>query len=539
VSTIRLQEFPQERTMTTVTEQILDVLRAYGITTVFGNPGSTELPFLHRFPADFRYVLGLQEATVIATAVGHALVADQAAVVNVHTTAGMGNAMGAIVTAAKAQAPLIVTAGTQDRRQIRTEPFLWGRQVEFVKPYVKWSVEPHRAIDLPEAFARGYHVAMTEPRGPVFISLCMDGLDEDCAPFVPRAVTYAAVPDPAALDRFAAVLGGGRRIAIVAGEQVDAAGANQSLVTLAERLNAAVFLPGMAWRMSFPTSHDLYQGRLPAAMGPVATTLSPYDTVLVVGADVFLYYPYMEGPVIREGTRVLQVTNDPMSASRAEVGDSVVGNVGAALRGLLARIGARVGSPPARLERKPAAAGSPPKPDFIHQELARAYPPGVMLFDEAPSSGEYLVRRALLDRPKSYFATASGGLGFAMPAAVGAAIAQRERPVVCIVGDGSAQYAIQALWTAANERAPVTFIVLVNGEYGILKSFCQLMNETGVPGLDLPGIDFAGLARGYGVDHRRVPAPDAITAVVKEAIASGRPNMVEIAMDPTIPPLLG
>jgi benzoylformate decarboxylase len=232
--------------MATVTERIFDVLRAHGISTVFGNPGSTELPFLHRFPADFRYVLGLQEATVIATAVGHALVAEEAALVNVHTTAGTGNAMGAIVTAAKAQAPLIVTPGTQDRRQIRTEPFLWGRQVEFVKPYVKWSVEPHRAVDLPEAFARAYHVAMNEPRGPVFISLCMDGLDDACPPFVQRALTYTAAPDAGALDRFAAVLREGGRIAIVAGEQVDAANANQSLVTLAERLNAAVFLPGTA-----------------------------------------------------------------------------------------------------------------------------------------------------------------------------------------------------------------------------------------------------------------------------------------------------
>lgn len=274
-------------------------------------------------------------------------------------------------------------------------------------------------------------------------------------------------------------------------------------------------------------------------MGPLGERLAAYDTVLVIGTSVFLYYPYVPGPVVRDGTEVLHLTNDPAMASRALTGRSVIGNIALGVRQLLSLIEEGARTPPSRREQPPVSPPStPPKPDYVHQEVSRVLPPQVIVFDEAPSSSLYLRQQGRLGEPSSYFAGASGGLGFAMPAAVGAALARPDRPVVCIVGDGSAQYSIQALWSAAQYQAPVTFIMLNNSEYGILKSFCELLHAEDVPGLDLPGINFSGLASGYGVPYRRVTRPEDVAGAVQQALASRKPALVDIPIDPLVAPLI-
>jgi benzoylformate decarboxylase len=525
--------------MGSVRDRIFETLRAHGMTTMFGNPGSTELSFLANFPDDFRYVLGLHEGAVTAMAMGHALAKGDAAVVNLHTTAGVGNAMGMIANAWHAQAPLVITAGQQDRRMIRMEPLLYGRQVEFVRPYVKWSVEPHRAVDVPEAIERAYHVAMTEPRGPVFVSICMDHLLEPCPPVTPREVSHRAAPDPAAIARAAAILQRGTRVAVVAGSQADAAGATADLVALAERVQAAVFLAPEAYRHGFPEDHPLYQGPLPPALGPLADRLRPYDTVLVVGAPVFTYFPYVPGPPVHAGTELVQLTDDPAMAARALVGSSVVGDVALAVRQLLDLVKPGPRCAPPRWDPPPVSAPStPPQPDFVYREMATVLPPHAILCVEAPSSQQFLFEQVRLRDPGSYFATASGGLGFALPAAVGVALAQQDRPVVAIVGDGSAHYAVQGLWSAARHGAAVTFVFVNNHEYAILKSFERFLHLRGAPGLDLPGVDFAALARGYGLPYRHIGAPDEIQPGLAGAFAAGVPNVVEIEIDPLVPELV-
>ena len=207
--------------MATVIDRCFEFFRSVGMTTMFGNPGSTEELFLKDFPADFRYVLGLHEASVVNMAVGYALAGDRAALVNLHTAAGMGNAMAAIINAHHAKAPLVITAGQQHRAMEVLEPFLWGRQVEFARPYVKWSCEPHRAVDVPAALARAYHTAMSAPRGPVFVSICMDGLDDECPALATRTVAGNPVPDPTAIHTMAEVLNASRRVALVVGEELD------------------------------------------------------------------------------------------------------------------------------------------------------------------------------------------------------------------------------------------------------------------------------------------------------------------------------
>ena len=524
--------------MSTVRERCFDVFRAHGLKTIFGNPGSTELPFLQNYPADFEYILGLQEASVIALAVGFSFLKEDAAVVNLHTTAGTGNAMGAIVTAWHAQAPLLITAGQQDRRQIRTDPFLWGRQVDFVKPYVKWSVEPHLATDVPETLERAYHLAMTEPRGPVFVSIPMDGMDDECPAVEIRTVSHRVAPDPAAIRDLARMLSQGNQIALIAGEEIDAAGANAEVVKLAEKLAAPVFRAPLASSWGFPTTHRLYRGGLPPAMAPLAQRLAPFDTVLVIGSSVFTYYPYIPGEIVKQGTNVLQLTNDPQTASRALTGTSVVGNILLAVQELLKWVEQRNSSAePPRPRQKLESTSIPPTAEFVHQKIAEAVPANAIFFDEAPTSAPYF--RAAVSLPHSYYQTASGGLGFAMPAAVGAALAQADRPVISIIGDGSAQYSIQALWTAARYSAPVTFIVMNNQEYAILKSFAQLLHEKDLPGLDVPGVAFGGLAKGYGVGYTRITDPSEIVITVRGTIEARKPHLLDIPIDPKIERLFG
>ncbi|APR74745.1 Benzoylformate decarboxylase [Minicystis rosea] len=524
--------------MSTVRERAFEVLRAHGVTTMFGNPGSTEIPLLADFPRDFRYVLGLQEAGVTAMAIGYALASDGAAAVNIHTFVGTGNAMGMIATAWHAQAPLVITAGEQDRRMLRSEPFLSGKHVEFARPYVKWSVEVTRSVDVPEVLERAYHLAMSEPRGPVFVSIPMDGLQDSCPPVVPREVSSRTAPDPSALARAAAVLDRGKRFAIVVGSQADAASATTDLVALAERLRAAVFLAPEIYRIGFPTNHPLYQGMLPPAAKPLADRLRPYDTVLVVGAPVFAYYPYVPGPPVHAGTQLVQLTNDPSMASRALVGSSVVGDVALAVRGLLDLV--RVSPRHAPLRRSPKAGRASRRldPDTVFGTLAKALPKNAILAAEAPSWQRHLLEHVRLRDPGSFYASASGSLGFALPAAVGIALAQPDRPVVSILGDGSAQYTIQGLWTAARYRVPVTFIVLDNEEYAILKSFERFQRLRGVPGLDLPGVDFEGIARGYGLSFSRVTGADDLGPILEAAFAGGVPSVVHVPIDPFIPKLL-
>ncbi len=504
-----------------VRARIWELFRSLGLTTVFGNPGSTEIPMLQDFPADFTYVLGLHEGTVVATATGYAFATGGAALVNLHTTAGVGNAMSMIVNAFQAHAPLVITAGQQDRRHMRTEPVLWGKQAQFVEPYVKWSVEPERSADVPEALARAYHVAMSEPRGPVFVSIPMDGLEEPCPAVVPRTVAGTMRPERAALERAAETISRGTRHALVVGADVDAAGGWDDAVRLAETLHAAVFSAPMTHRASFPTSHPQFVGALMPAQAELAEQLAEYDTVIVAGAPVFRYYPYVPGPVVQDGTQVVQLTSDPAEASRALVGQSVIGNVAASLAELNALVRPPAAPQQVAKPQQPAAAAAKPiTPEFLYQTLERVLPEDAVVTEEAEGSRAVMLQNVRFDRPRSFFATASGTLGVAMPAAVGIKLAQPDRPVVCCVGDGSVPYAVQSLYTAVRYRAPVAFVVLNNGEYGILKSFADLLGSQNVPALDVPGLDFAGLARGFGAQYRRVDDPAGLEAALREAIAS-------------------
>jgi benzoylformate decarboxylase len=515
--------------MATVREATLELFRAHGMTTIFGNPGSTELPMLQSFPDDFTYVLGLQEQAVVGMADGYAQATGGPTHVNLHTAPGVGNAVGAICTARANRAPLVITAGQQVRAQVTHEALLTNRDAIVVpQPYVKWSHEPPRAQDVPGAIGRAIHHATLAPRGPTFVSIPMDDWDAeadgDRAVHTRRRVTSGrAVPDPAELAQLASLLESARNPALIAGPDIDAAGGWNAAVALAEKQRLPVWGPPYTAtsRIGFPERHPNFRGILPPAIRPLAETLEEHDLVLVVGMAVFQYYPYIPGPLLPEGTTLIAITADPDEAARAPMGDALVGDVALALQELVELVGESDRHvPDPRPQPPPAEDGDPMNGSAAMAALAEVWPDGGIAVVEAPSSTAALRNRLRLSEPGSYYQTGSGGLGFAIAAAVGVQLAEPRRPVVCVVGEGSAQYGITALWTAAAYKVPVTFLVLQNDEYMILKWFAAFEKVQGVPGLELPGLDTAAVARAYGVGARDVSSPEELRQALREAIAA-------------------
>lgn len=526
--------------MATVREATFGLLRNLGITTVFGNPGSTELPFLKDFPDDFRYVLALQEASALGMAEGFAQGSGRAALVNLHTGPGLGNAMGAMITAWHNRTPLLVTAGQQDRRHSALEPLLTGGLVDLARPYVKRSFEPVRAEEVPGEIRRAYHTAMQHPRGPVFVSIPMDDWEAGAELMEGHDVIHRIAPDPEGIGRFATVLREARNPVVVAGAGVDRAGAFHDAVTLAERLAAPVWQDPISALASFPQDHPLFRGHLPPAQRGLAERLSGHDAVLVLGAPVFLYYPYDPGPTVEAGTRVLHVSEDPAEAARAAGGTSLVGDIGLAIRGLLDSLPASDRPAPSRREPPPEPGGTTPMSvEYLMHTVAGVLPEDAAVFDETASSKAKLHRFIRINRPGGYHTSAAGGLGFAMPGSVGFKLAAPERPVVCMIGDGSSMYSVQALWSAARYGADVTFVVVNNRGYSILKGFRDAIGAGDrVPGLDVPGIDFVGVAEGLGVEGETVEEAGDLLPALKRALNAGRPYLLDVIVAPEVPSLL-
>jgi benzoylformate decarboxylase len=524
--------------MASVREATFDLFRAHGMTTIFGNPGSTELPMLADFPEDFSYVLGLQELVVVGMADGFAQASGHPTHVNLHTAPGVGNAVGGIFNAQANKSPLVITAGQQVRPHIAIEANLTNRDATLgPQPYVKWSHEPARAQDVPAAIARAIHHATLPPRGPAFVSIPMDDWDAEAELdrstwATRRIVNGRTLPDPATLAQLAALLEAARNPVLVAGPDIDTSGAWDDAVALAERQHLPVWAtpaPG-GGRLGFPENHPNFAGILPPAIGPLSETLKDHDVVLVAGSSVFPYYPYIPGPMLADGTQLIALTSDPGEAARAPVGDAILGDVSLALKRLVELVGeSERPLPPARPEPGEPPQAEPMSGSEAMAALAEAWPQDGIAVVETPSSTIALRNRLRLSRPGSYYFSSSGGLGFGISAAVGVQLAQPARPVICVLGEGSAQYGITALWTAVAYKLPVTFLVLRNEEYMILKWFAALEQVAGAPGLELPGLDVAAVARGYGMQAREVSGYEELVAALREDIAvSEGPRLLQV-----------
>jgi len=530
--------------MSTVREATYELLRKHGMTTMFGNPGSTELPMLADFPDDFRYVLGLQEAVAVGMADGYAQASGTVGHVNLHTAPGVGNAMGGLFNAQANHAALLVTAGQQVRAHMTMQANLTNRDAtRVVHPYVKSSYEPPRAADVPAAIGRAIHTAALAPKGPAFVSIPMDDwgaeADPEVTPYaLERSLDGRGAPAPDAVAALAARLADASNPVLVAGPDIDASGGWEAAVALVESQRMPVWAipPTGGGRLGFPEGHPAYQGSLPPGIAAVSEALGSYDLILVVGASVFAYYPYLPGALLPEGAELVQITSDPDEAARAPMGEALVCDPAlalAALNGALEPSGRE--APPERdgpMEPPEMPAGSAISGTEAMAALGAAFPDDGIVVLEAPSSTLALRNQLRISRPGSYYFGAGGGLGFGLSAAVGVGLAEPERPVVCVLGEGSAQYAITGFWTAAAYDVPVTFLILRNSEYAILKWFSLAEGVEGAPGLDLPALDVASVAEGYGVPGVKVETGADLREALGERIGSGKPSLVEVGVAP-------
>ncbi|WP_099037091.1 benzoylformate decarboxylase [Mycobacterium neglectum] len=531
----------------TVHDVTYDLLRTLGLTTVFGNPGSTEQSFLRDFPDDFTYVLALQEASALAMADGFAQTTGKPALVNLHTAAGTGNAMGSLIAAYRANTPLIVTAGQQTREMSLYDPYLNNpNATQLPQPWVKWAYEPARAEDVPAAFMQAYAVAMQPPMGPVFLSIPLDDWDKQAlGPAVVRSISERVAPDATRLAEFAERINAAQHPMLVLGPEVDRAGAWDAGIAFAEKLGAPVYGSALADRISFPEDHPLYAGPLPMTIAEVEQTVHGHDLVVVIGAQVFRYYPYVAGEFLPEGTELLQITADTHLSAVAPVGDSLVGDVGVALTRLteIVRVPAdrERPAPLVRDRRSDVPAKAPMTSNAVYEVISTVKPDDSAVVMESTSTMVDLFNWLPTTHSKSFFATGSGGIGWGVPGAVGIALGDRargvKRHIVATIGDGSFEYSIQAIWTAAQHKLPIVFVVLRNGEYAILKSFALLEETPNVPGLELPGLDIASIASGFGCRAVEVNSTDMLADEFTAALDADGPTVIVVPTKPQLPHL--
>lgn len=515
---------------TTVRDSVYGLMRDFGMTTVFGNPGSTELPMFRDFPTEFRYVLALQESIAVGMADGFAQATRNAALVNLHSSVGVGHAMGNIFTAFRNRTPLVIVAGQQARSILPFHPFLFAEQAaELPKPFAKWSVEPARAEDVPAAIARAYYMAMQAPRGPCFVSVPVDDWDRPCEPLAARTVSRLTLPDPAMIAQLGAALAGAERPVLVVGAELAREDAWDEIIALAERHQAPVWASPMSSRNSFPEDHTFFAGFLVAGREPIVAALAGHDLVVAIGAPVFTYHVEGFGPHLPDGAGLWQLIDDPAAAAYAPVGTAIVGSLKHALAALL-----DAPAPPSRdgRGRSPIATPSaePLTDAWLLARLAALRPAGSIIVEEAPSSRGPMHDHLPILARDTFYTCASGGLGYGLPAAIGVALARPDEKVIALLGDGSAMYAIQGLWSAAQLKLPISFVIVNNRRYEALLQFGEKFGIGEVVGTDLAGIDFVRIAEAQGIAARRVEQSGDLDAALRESLAAPYPTLVEVSV---------
>jgi benzoylformate decarboxylase len=549
---------------------LMEILKSTGVRYLFGNPGTTELPFLDALPdSSLEYVLGLQEATAVAAADGYAQASGQVGIVNVHVAPGLANSLSILHNAARSKSPVVVTAGQQDTRFLMHEPILAADLARMAEQFTKWSHEVRRPEDAPVALRRALKVALTPPTGPVFLSMPMDlmGPAVDDTGAAPPPVAAKSRPEPGAILHAAELLASAANPIIIAGDGVARADAMAELTALAELLGARVHGEPVYRRTSFPGNHALWRGGLFPSPAGVRRALEECDALLIVGANVFTWFLHTEGTPFPRGLRVVQIDDDPWEIGRsypvtlgiAADPKAALADLAGALRNKLTekdraaaaarvdKIGAARGEMVKRVSAAARSEGErvPIGQAHLMHTLASLLPADAIVVDESATSLPFVLRYMPFAMPGSFFGGKTGTLGWGMGAAIGVQLGSPGRKVVATIGDGSVMYAPQALWTAAHYRLPITYVVPNNSSYAILKSGMLSLDlasaKRGIyPGMDLvsPEIDYAGLARSLGVRAERVEKPGELRDVLAACLAGPGPSLVDVAIDRGFKPML-
>jgi len=546
-------------------QAFLQILKQEGVSVMFGNPGTTELPLMDGLAREpgIRYVLALQEAVAISMADGYAQASGGLAAVNVHVSPGLGNAMGMLYDAYKAGAPMLLTAGQHDQSFTVTEPILWSDLPPVARPYTKWSTEAHRLEDLPRIVRRAVKTALAHPTGPVFLSLPVDVLnaERDLDLGASTRVAPRIVGDRKAIDEAARRLARAERPLLVAGDAVAHSEAIPELIELAELLGAPVVTEGVASTCSFPFTHPLYTGSFPRVAPPIRAFLMRYDLLCSIGGDLFTLSLPSDVEPMPDGLDVIHIDTDPWEIGKnyaAAVG--IQGDPKATLPELseaVRRHTSKTGHPQAARRREAVAAAfarersemeqkaqdaanqSPMGPLALVHAIAQATPAGATIVEETISSSAGVRHFFKCEDSKSFFGIRGGGIGWGLPAALGVKLALPKRPVIAMIGDGSAMYTCQALWTAAHESLAVVYVIFNNASYRILKQRTLALKgfsaeDDKYVGMDIdkPLVNYVELARSLGVPGQRVEKATEVGPAIGRALASGGPYLIDVRIDP-------
>ncbi|MEM7254610.1 MAG: thiamine pyrophosphate-binding protein [Pseudomonadota bacterium] len=545
---------------------VMKTLVNEGVEFIFGNPGTTELPLIDAL-ADYpqiQYILTLQEAVAVSMADAYAQVSGQVGVANLHVGPGLGNGLGSLYNAWEGQSPLIVTAGQQDTRYRLREPVLWHDLVAMAAPLTKWSVQAESTDELPEILHRAFKIAQDPPSGPVFVALPMNVMigTTTNAPQSPSIIYRRSGADPTGVAAAAELLLSAKNPMIFAGDKVTRCDAIGELVALAETLGAGVYGDVLPAHLNFPNFHPNSVSKGAGDYGQLRSLTAEADVVLLVGGEFFEEVWFVEGSPFAPGTKVIQVDHSALNLGRNQrldcglLGDPksvVAALVDALTTGMsdrfktdaAARNQALADAKQTELTRQAArvqktSGNKPMSAARLMAEINAAIPENTMTSSEAITAGAELTRTFDLKAPGDYLSSRGGGIGQGVPGAIGMKLAYPERPALCVTGDGSSLYTIQALWTAAHHDIPVVFVILNNRVYRILKyNMNRYRQEAGTPErqgylhLDLtePDIDFVSLARGFGLQAKRIVDADELADAVRDAFAAGVPYLLDVVVE--------
>ena len=542
-------------------------LVAHGVRHIFGNPGTTESPLMEALgdAPGIDYIVALHEGVAVGAASHYAQATGRTGIVNLHVAPGLGNAIGMIYGALKANSPMIVTAGQQDTRMRLRDPLLSHDLVAMAAPVTKWAVQVERADEFAPLLRRAFKVAHDAPAGPVFVGLPIDVMEQETsvAAVTAGALYRRTLPDPAGVEAAVARLLAARSPAIVCGDAVAQGQAHEALLRLAEATGAPVWFEGLRMHCGFPSGHPNARGVLPFDAAGTARALAGHDVVLLVGGPFFEDVWYAPGSPFPDGCEVIQLEETPARLGyNYPLAAGLLGTLSESLRALVGGVerGADVGYRGAAAQRNAAHLADREQRVEAHRsrvvksadrrpmsmaramaELAAAFPPETVVVDESITANQDLSRSFGFERPGDYFGGRGGGIGQALAGAIGVRLGTpAERPVACISGDGSAMYSIQALWTAAHHDLPIVFVILANREYRVLKHNIDIYrtrfaapSNRGYPHMDLggPGLGFVELAAGMGVAAERVDEPDAVAAAVSRALTGTGPYLIELSIE--------